>query len=651
MENSSTVEDCSNYDAGIAAYKRGHYEMAIYDFEQRAVQGDPVAQFCLGFMYRHGLGIMSDIEKAITWYTKAAEQGFVPAQNDLGVMYSRILEKKEFPYEEIEREGIESVTMSYSVKAVESFKEAADRNNAIAQFNLALVDTLVASEYPAESEDYLKWTQQAVLWHRKAASQDYAPAQSEHACIYLLGLYGEPPNHERAMELFMKAATPPNEGVGIYKKGYPPAQHSLGTIYAEAMDVNQNYIEALKWYRMAAAHGYDESQYSLGVMYYKGNGVNQDLKEAANWYQKASEQGHVRSLLNLARMYKLGEGVSQNSEKAARLTLAAAQQGASIAQVHLGEAFEKEPDDQLQDNEEAYYWYSLAIKNKVDLDASMDANLAVKVSEGLERVSKLLTKLQRDRIDARVNNWKPRVLYASGTGFYINEKHLLTNAHVLRQKDVNGNLYEFDEVRNGLRYVEEKSGSLDMGVDLALLFDARGNQDIANFRSPLVDLGEEIVVYGFPLSHILSYKGNITSGIVSGLMSAISDPHPEYRFQHTAPTQKGNSGGPVLDAAGNVVGVVVSALNPILVPDKGGITIEDVQNVNFAIKFDVIEHFLQKNNITDHKNPIPVVGKDVDRKEIYEKARKFSTLISCYINKGPDPMPLEAIGIDGLKWK
>ena len=49
MKNSSTVEDCSNYDAGIAAYKRGHYEMAMYDFEQRAVQGDPVAQFCLGF--------------------------------------------------------------------------------------------------------------------------------------------------------------------------------------------------------------------------------------------------------------------------------------------------------------------------------------------------------------------------------------------------------------------------------------------------------------------------------------------------------------------------------------------------------------------------------------------------------------------------
>ena len=347
MEIPPTAEESSNYDAGIAAYKRGHYDVAIYDFEQRAVQGDPVAQFCLAFMYKHGKGVPQNFQNAIEWYIKSAEQGYVPAQNDLGIIYSRIVEKKEFSYEEIEKEGLESVIMLYSMKSVECFTEAANQNNATAQFNLALVDTLVASHYPKGTKDYIEWSQQVVLWHKKASEQDYAPAQSELARIYLLGLYGESINYERAMELFIKAATPPNLGVGIYKNGYSPAQHSLGTIYAEGIGVKQNYEEALKWYRKAAAQRYTESQYSLGVMYYKGNGVNQDLKEAANWYQRAAEQGHVRSLLNLARMYKLGEGMSQNSEKAARLTLAAAQQGAAIAQVQLGEAFEKEPDDQL----------------------------------------------------------------------------------------------------------------------------------------------------------------------------------------------------------------------------------------------------------------------------------------------------------------
>jgi TPR repeat protein len=156
MEIPPTAEESSNYDAGIAAYKRGHYDVAIYDFEQRAVQGDPIAQFCLAFMYKHGKGVPQNFQNAIEWYIKSAEQGYVPAQNDLGIIYSRIVEKKEFSYEEIEKEGLESVIMSYSMKSVESFTEAANRNNAIAQFNLALVDILVASQYPEGSEGYLE---------------------------------------------------------------------------------------------------------------------------------------------------------------------------------------------------------------------------------------------------------------------------------------------------------------------------------------------------------------------------------------------------------------------------------------------------------------------------------------------------------------
>ena len=79
--------DKSNYNAGIAAYERGHYTTALYDFDKRANQGDPVAQFCLGFMYKNGKGVRVNEEKAKEWYTKAAVQGYVPAQNNLAIMY------------------------------------------------------------------------------------------------------------------------------------------------------------------------------------------------------------------------------------------------------------------------------------------------------------------------------------------------------------------------------------------------------------------------------------------------------------------------------------------------------------------------------------------------------------------------------------
>ena len=343
-----------------------------------------------------------------------------------------------------------------------------------------MIFSVAKSNFPEESKESEEYCQEAIASLITASKQNYPPAQNELARIYLLGLYNVKINITKAIELYTTAAVPTSEWSDLYKNGYVLAQHSLGTIYAEGIGVEQNYKEALGWYRKAAAQGRPESQFSVGLLYYRGYGVDQDLKEAANWYQKAAEQGNIEAQTNLGRMYIKGEGVSQNSEKAARFFLKAAQEGAAIAQAYLGEAFEKESNAQLQDNAEAYYWYSLAVQNKADLDATKDDKLFARVSEALDRVGNLLTKEQRDRIDARVNNWTPRVLYASGTGFYINEKHLLTNAHVLRWEDDYGNEQEFDEVRNGLRYVEEKSGSLDMGVDLALLFDARGNQDIAN---------------------------------------------------------------------------------------------------------------------------------------------------------------------------
>ena len=76
-------QEKSNYDAGIEAYKRGAYSIAIYDFELRAMkENDPIAQFGLGYIYDQ----FSD-SKSKYWYEKAADQGYVPAQNNLALMY------------------------------------------------------------------------------------------------------------------------------------------------------------------------------------------------------------------------------------------------------------------------------------------------------------------------------------------------------------------------------------------------------------------------------------------------------------------------------------------------------------------------------------------------------------------------------------
>jgi hypothetical protein len=65
-------------------------------------------------------------------------------------------------------------------------------------------------------------------------------------------------------------------------------------------------------------------------------------------------------------------------------------------------------------------------------------------------------------------------------------------------------------------------------------------------------------------------------------------------MQISVPVQRGNSGGPVFDQAGNVIGVVVSKLDALKVAERVG---DLPQNVNFAIRGDVVRNFLEDNNI------------------------------------------------------
>ena len=287
---------------------------------------------------------------------------------------------------------------------------------------------------------------------------------------------------------------------------------------------------------------------------------------------------------------------------------------------------------------EAYYWYSLAVRNPEDLNQAANPNLATDTLARREEAGKRLTEERRNEIQQQVADWQPKVLVSSGTGFYISETLILTNEHVVRS---------YDEVR--IPYRRVTVSAVDTEVDFALLVDSVQNTDPARFRSSSVELGEEIAVFGYPLSRVLSYEGNGTLGTVSGLASAMDDSLPYNRFQHTAHIQGGNSGGPVLDAAGNVVGVVVSALAPFLVVGEQGIEIADRQNVNFAIKFNVIEDVLKENQVTDYEDPIPVPGRAIDWGEVFKKARMFTVPVLCFVNKGKDPLPLEEIGVDGLK--
>ena len=385
-------------------------------------------------------------------------------------------------------------------------------------------------------------------------------------------------------------------------------------------------------------------------------------KEALKWYRNAASQDYAPAQTRLAVIYYYGaEGVEKNVEMCLRLALEAAQVGESFAAYVLGTEFVKgQADFTPQDYQESYYWYNLALKNKESLDETIRMGAAGTalndLSELRDEVGKNLGEEQRRKIQERVDSWKPKNHISSGTGFYIDKNYILTNAHVVTWKDFDGKLHEYNEYR--IPYRRVKLIATDQDVDLALLYDERGNTDAATFRSAPVDVGEDIALFGYPLSGVLSYRGNGTPGFVSGLSDIISVSRPDDLFQHTAPQQNGNSGGPVFDSKGNAVGVSVSNLisNITVKGDSAPqrIKINPPQNVNFAIKFDVIDQFLRNNKIT-----VDTVTKlkntenlnTIDLQKLYDKAKKFTVPVLCFKNKAPEPLPVVEIKIVDLTGK
>jgi S1-C subfamily serine protease len=102
-------------------------------------------------------------------------------------------------------------------------------------------------------------------------------------------------------------------------------------------------------------------------------------------------------------------------------------------------------------------------------------------------------------------------------------------------------------------------------------------QSVASFRlGPR--LGEAVATYGFPYHGILSSSGNFTLGNVTSLTGMGDDTR---FFQMSTPIQPGNSGGPLLDMSGTVVGVMVSQLSAVNMMKVGNSV---PQNVNISIQ-------------------------------------------------------------------
>jgi serine protease Do len=210
---------------------------------------------------------------------------------------------------------------------------------------------------------------------------------------------------------------------------------------------------------------------------------------------------------------------------------------------------------------------------------------------------------------------KPKSEGSSGTGFFVTKEGLvLTNAHVVK---------DCAEIR-----IAPPQGSFTLATlfardatnDLALLKTTGSPIRTASLR-PTIRLGENVEAFGYPLSTVLATSGNFTLGNVTALAGLRDD---SRYLQISAPVQPGNSGGPLLDQNGNLVGVVSAKLNAlnVMLATNGDIP----QNVNFAIKASVAANFLQTNGVKYENGDATLQLQPAD---IADQAKSMSVFVEC----------------------
>lgn len=192
------------------------------------------------------------------------------------------------------------------------------------------------------------------------------------------------------------------------------------------------------------------------------------------------------------------------------------------------------------------------------------------------------------RSETTPENAPRTTLVSSGTGFFINQRVVITNQHVIDGCD------QVSILNKGSASVIAE----DESTDLAAIYAKNPSDTYLKLSSESVTLGEDISTFGYPLQQILSPTIHMTKGNVSSLAGLSGN---TGLFQMTAPIQPGNSGGPVINKAGEVVGVATSTLNP-----KFALRELDTlpQGVNFAVRASLVSNLLEIYGITEGPNAV-----------------------------------------------
>mgnify|MGYP001266470350 CR=1 FL=1 len=204
---------------------------------------------------------------------------------------------------------------------------------------------------------------------------------------------------------------------------------------------------------------------------------------------------------------------------------------------------------------------------------------------------------------------------SSGSGFAVSKNgYIITNNHVIEGcKKVAAHI---QQIKIPLSVV-----SSDTKSDVALLKGNFRPTTVIPISDNLPELLQDIYVAGYPFGDKISTSVKVTKGIVSSL-TGIGNNYSNIQID--AALQSGNSGGPILDEKGNVVGVAVSKLDAKYMFDKYGSIPE---NTNFGVKSIIVRNIMNENNVDG-----PSANKsEISKSKLGKMISSGTYYISCWM--------------------
>ena len=238
---------------------------------------------------------------------------------------------------------------------------------------------------------------------------------------------------------------------------------------------------------------------------------------------------------------------------------------------------------QIEENLIQYDWYQLSGLHGAT-GTLMRTRTAYKTNE--EKIYPPLVSTEKLQLEAkRQKQAEEKSIKTAGTGFSFGSSgYILTNYHVvkgskhIKVKYLNGDVFEtkiiIKDEPNDIAFLKPERSPKLLGANIAL-----GD-------SSAMRIGDKVFTIGFPMSNILGQQPRYSEGVINSLAGVGDNPKA---FQISIPIQSGNSGGPLFNQKGEVVGIVSSSLDSANTFQIFG---NAPQNVNFSIKSNFVKNLL-----------------------------------------------------------